>query len=153
MAKCGDQAGHFIWNIKKPLKFFLNRFLLVPYQISLFPEMKQIYLDKLKSEAEKVKFKQDELQHLKKLLGDKEQRIFSDARKKLPKSDRILPPPCGHCGTDLQDEYIKRYAKLLKYKLRIQEFVDLDDVDVRSADIEKLRKYKKKLDDEIEKVS
>lgn len=119
-------------------------------KLQIFSELKQVYLDKLKIEAEKVNTKRDELQHLKKLLGDEEDRIFSDVSKKPSDMGRILSPPCSHCWTDLQDEYINRYAKLLKYKFRIQE---LADVTVRSTDMEKLRKYKKKLDDEIEKVS
>lgn len=114
--------------------------------------MKQVCLDKLKSETEKVKMKRDELHHLKKMLGDEEQKIFSETRKRLPKDDQKLVSPCGQCWTSLQDDYIKRYAKLLKYKFRIQEFVDLDDLSISSTDMEQLRKYKRKLDEEIDKV-
>ncbi|XP_018563326.1 TBC1 domain family member 31 [Anoplophora glabripennis] len=115
-------------------------------------EMKQICLDKLKSEVEKVKTKRDELHYLKKMLGDAEQKIFSETRKTLPRGDQKLLPPCGQCWTNLQDDYIKRYAKLLKYKFRIQEFVDLDDISISSTDMQQLKKYKRKLDHEIDKV-
>ncbi|KAJ8924255.1 hypothetical protein NQ315_007047 [Exocentrus adspersus] len=121
-------------------------------EIKRHEEMKQVCLDRIKSEAEKVKSKHEELLHLKKMLGDQEEMVFSDARKKFPRINTVLSSPCNTCWTDLQDKYIKKYAKLLKYKYRIQQFVDNDD-GVRSADeIEKLKKYQRKLEKEIDKV-
>ncbi|KAJ8943400.1 hypothetical protein NQ314_009769 [Rhamnusium bicolor] len=129
--------------------------------------MEKSCLQKIEKEREKVTLKHDELQCLRKLLCEEEGKIFSETQQKMPcsckkghtnfhkylmanihcccsKSDQ------GHLSKE-QEKYVRQYTELLKYKYRIKELKNKDEL---SADVEDriLRKYQKKLDEEIDKV-